>query len=140
MSDLHSKFEIRMARKSDFPQINEWDEFWGDRRQEMQRGEIYVADFRGECLGYLRITRNEFLNYPLIAVVCTKPSYRRTGIALSLIKHIESIFNGLRIFSTTEVTNQEMIALFYKSGFQQSGFIDCLNSDGSRELIFTKQF
>lgn len=141
MTATLTKISIRSARRSDFPQIREWDEFWGDRRQEIQRGEIFVAESdQNECLGYMRLARNEFLNYPLVAALCTKPSIRRTGVAIALVRHLEIVMVGLRVFTTTEVTNEEMIALLKKAGFQESGFIDMLNSDGTRELIFSRQF
>lgn len=131
---------IRLAESPDFVQIREWDEFWGDRRQEMQRGEIYVAEgAHNDCLGYMRIARNEFLNYPFIAILCVKQDCRRTGVGLLLLDYLGSVLNGLRVFTTTEETNPGMVALLKKVNFQEAGYVDMLNSDGSRELIFTKQ-
>lgn len=141
MADTNLKLNIRLAQRTDFAQLREWDEFWGDRRQDMQRGEIYVAEFdKEECLGYMRLARNEFLNFPLVAALCTKPSARRTGVAMELLRYLEVVIPSLQVFITTEITNKEMITLLNKIGFHECGYIDHLNSDGSRELVYTKKF
>ena len=117
--------------------MRDWDEFWGDRRQEMQRGEIYVAtDSQDTCIGYVRVARNEFLNYPLIAALCVHPDQRRKRIALLLLEFVKQHMRGLSLFCTTEEGNKEMLPLLSKAGFRQVGHVDHLNSDGSRELIF----
>jgi len=130
---------IRPALRRDFPLIREWDEFWGDRRQEMQRGELYVAvDQEDMVVGYVRVARNEFLNFPLVAGLCVRPDHRRKGIGIFLMRHVDAVLAGLRVFCTTETTNNEMLALLEKVGYKIVGHVDALNSDGSRELILCR--
>lgn len=129
--------QIRLAVRKDFVEMRDWDEFWGDRRQEMQRGEIYVAtDSQDTCVGYVRVAHNEFLNYPLVAALCVRPDQRRRRIALHLLEFVKQHMRGLSLFCTTEEGNEEMLPLLLKAGFRQVGHVDHLNSDGSRELIF----
>ena len=129
--------QIRLAVRKDFVEMRDWDEFWGDRRQEMQRGEIYVAtDLQDKCIGYVRVAQNEFLKYPLISLVCVRQDQRRRSIGLHLLEFVKERMQGLRLFCTTEESNSEMQPLLLKAGFQRVGHVDHLNSDGSRELIF----
>lgn len=138
--DTQQQPVVRLAVSGDYASLRDWDEFWGDRRQELQRGEVYLAcGPQGESLGYIRLTRNEFLNFPLIAALCVRPDARRSGVAQNLLLHVEHILTGLRVFTTTEESNSEMLGILSKMGYEHVGHIDKVNSDGSRELIFSKQ-
>jgi len=74
--------KIRKAKVSDYSAILEYDEFPGDRRIDIERGELLIADCGlDQAVGYLRVTSNEFFNKPLIAIVNTDPDFRSIGIA-----------------------------------------------------------
>jgi len=45
---------------------------------------------------------------------------------------------AIRTAAATESTNLAMMALLSKLGYQQAGYVDHLNSDGSRELVFMR--
>ena len=133
------ELEIQIGSRSDFQTIKAWDEFWGDRRQEMQGGQLFTArTVDGNCVGYLSIVPGGFLHYPLISLLCVDPSSRRMGVANRLIAHAERVWYGARIFTTTESDNAPVIGLFKKREFKQSGYVDDVNATEIRELIFSK--
>jgi RimJ/RimL family protein N-acetyltransferase len=131
------ELKIRKAMLSDYPIILEYDEFPGDRRIDMERGELLIADCGlDKAVGYLRVTSNEFFNKPLIAILNTRPNFRSLGIATELIK--AAIVNSTwhKVYSTTEETNGSMQSLFSKLGFQQVAAMKEFNFDGSTELLY----
>lgn len=131
------ELKIRKAKVSDYPIILEYDEFSGDRRIDMERGELLIADYgTDKAVGYLRVTSNEFFNKPLIAIVNSRPEFRSKGIASELIKAAIGISTWQKVYSTTEESNVNMQSLFLKLGFEQVAAMKALNFDGSTELLY----
>jgi ribosomal protein S18 acetylase RimI-like enzyme len=132
--------DIKIANPRDYQFIAPWDEFWGDRRQEIQRGEIFVAYISSDdCVGYIRLTRNDFFNYPFISNLCVRKDYRRKGIGIALLSYVETLLVGLKLFTSTELDNTATNNLLIKVGYKEIGFIDNINSDGKREFIYFKE-
>ena len=76
------KANVRKSRFSDYQYLLKFDEFTGDRRIDMERGELLVADLDSKaCIGYAKLTSYEFFNKPLISIVNTHPEYRGIGVA-----------------------------------------------------------
>lgn len=128
---------IRPSRFSDYPTIKAFDEFLGDRRLDMQRGEIYVASSDDDrAVGYLRICGSEFMCWPLISILCVDPRSRRNGAARMLLRHVVALEQFPRIFITTEVSNIGMLALLRDISASEIGFVDQFNLSEEREVIF----
>ena len=131
---------VRLAKPADYPSLREWDEFWGDRRQEMQRAELFVYENSSSgVVGYLSISRSAFLHYPFISIVCVKESHRRKGIGTDLLNKVESVLEGSRHFTSTEPGNTGAKSLFKSSGFTFAGELTDVNFDRSAEQFFVKE-
>ena len=130
---------VRLARPKDYTALKEWDEFWGDRRQEMQRGELLVFDSESAgVVGYLLLSRNTFLNYPFIPIVCVKDTHRRNGVGSSLLLEANSVLSGARHFTSTEPQNNAAKSLFESVGFKYVGELSHVNFDKSAELFYVR--
>ena len=131
---------VRLAKPEDYTALKEWDEFWGDRRQEMQRGELLVFDAESVgVVGYLLLSRNTFLNYPFISIVCVKDTHRRIGVGSSLLQKANSILGGGRHFTSTEPQNSAAKSLFESVGFKCVGELSHVNFDKSAELFYVRE-
>ena len=131
---------VRMAKPADYPALREWDEFWGDRRQELQRAELFVYESSSAgVVGYLSLSRSAFMDYPFVSIICVKAEYRRKGIGTDLLKKVELVLEGSRHFTSTEPENNAAKSLFESVGFTFAGELTDVNFDRSAELFFVKE-
>lgn len=131
---------IRPAEVSDYRIINEYDDFAGDRRIDMERGELFVADTADErSVGFLKLTSNEFFNKPMISIVNVRPNLRGRGIASALIRDAIERANWHKVYTSTEADNDVMHHLLPKLGFVRVGSIGGLNFDEGEEVVFCFQ-
>ena len=129
--------KVRAAEIADYKIINQYDEFAGDRRIEMERGELFVADIDGiKAVGFLVITSNEFFNKPLISLVNVVPDFRQKGVAKVLIEFAIKRSGWIKLYAATEASNDIMHTLFPKVGFELVGEIMDFNFDGEAEKIY----
>tara|TARA_R110002072_G_scaffold20841_10_gene75264 strand:+ start:842 stop:1213 length:372 start_codon:yes stop_codon:yes gene_type:complete len=120
--------------------MKEFDVFAGDRRMDMERGELLVADYKAHlCAGYLKLTSNEFFNKPLISLVVINEAYRSRGIGSQLIIEAIERASWHEVYLTTEARNTGMQRLASKLGFLEVGLVRGLNFDGEDELVFRYQ-
>jgi len=132
-----NRIEVREAKFEDFAMLNEFDEFLGDRRIDMQRGEIFVCDFSGEtAIGYLRLSANHFFDWPFVVNLCVKEKFRRRGAGVSLLRFAIEQSHLPRLYISTEQSNTAMRKLLSSISAPEIGFIDRLNIDEERELIY----
>ncbi|WP_162894083.1 hypothetical protein [Phaeobacter sp. LSS9] len=130
-------YKIRFGRFSDYTLLENYDEFIGDRRLDLQSGEITVADGQeANAVCYIRTSSGAFLGWPLLTTLCLNSNYRRCGDGEALMKH--AIQNGRfnRLFTSTEVGNMAMRSLLAKVDAQEIGHVDCLNLNDEREFLF----
>ncbi|MFS1423108.1 GNAT family N-acetyltransferase [Shewanella sp. 10N.286.48.B5] len=130
-------FRVRLSEPKDFKEIDKFDEFWGDRRQEIQRGELFVCsktDF--EIVGFIVLTRSGFFDYPFISYVCVKEGKRNQGAAKFMLEFIDKYIFSVKHFTSTEVDNVEARALFEKAGYIIAGELSHL--DEEKEVIYVK--
>lgn len=130
-------FDIRPAKFDDYPRLCIYDEFLGDRRIDMQKGQILVCDSPNEkAIGYLRISTDHFFDWPFVVILSVKSEFRRLGAGSSLIRHASSLEILPRLYVSTEANNKPMRKLLAGVGASDIGYIDSLNLDEARELIF----
>ncbi len=127
---------IRPGIETDVVLIREFDEFSNFRLKEVVEERIHVFESCGEVLGYVTLASYRFHGFPLIEFLCVKPSRRREGIASALMLHVESIFAGKRVFTSTEGWNTNMKSLLDRRGYSVSGSLLGLNKDGTAEVYF----
>lgn len=128
---------IRKSKVTDYVRMKEFDECAGDRRIDMERGELFIADLGSiSCVGYLKLTCNEFFNKPLISGVNTHPDYRGQGIGAALIRSAVAQAGWHKVYSTTEESNSRMQSLLESIGFEKVGTIRDFNLDGEAEWVY----
>jgi GNAT superfamily N-acetyltransferase len=128
---------VRAAILSDYRQIVEYDEFLGDRRIDLQAGELFVADIDGRpAIGYLRIAPRDFLGWPLVANLCVRKDHRRQGTGRRLMESAVADARFIRLYTSTEEGNTPMHALLERLGAYRIGHVDKLNFSGEREILY----
>lgn len=128
---------IRPAEVPDYKIIVEYDQFLGERRIDMERGELFVADVgEARAVGYFKLTSNEFCHKPLVSIVIVRPEYRRQGIATAMIEEAIRRASWTKVYTSTEPGNLAMHNLLHRIGFKLVGTIEGLNFDGDDEVFF----
>ena len=97
---------------------------------------FWVAEQGGRVVGYIGRTL-EFFDKDFIALVVVDEKLRRGGIGAALMRKIEDIATGDRIFTSTNESNAIMRAVLAHLGYRPSGQIDNLDP-GDPELVFVK--
>lgn len=110
--------------------------------------ERYLADAvgNGDCLvacegtaaGGFAIWDRSFFGYPFVSLLIVNPDARRRGIATTLMRRIEAVCDGDRLFTSTNESNTPMRELCAALGYQPSGRIDNLD-EGDPELLFCRR-
>lgn len=96
---------IRAFEVGDLTALSSFEEFIGDCRVDMRRGNLMGAALNGTGIGCAKIAPGEFLGWPLLSVVCLSTAFRGRGELI-----IGAINNAqwLRFFSTPEALNEVM--------------------------------
>ena len=66
------------------------------------------------------------------------PTYRRMGIGVALMQHLESECKTPKIFTSTNLSNLAMQALLAKLGYERSGIIHNLDPNDP-ELVYMEE-
>ena len=130
-----ANLKIRQGKISDVETIEKFDVFSGNRRSEIERGEITVAVKDNLVVGYLTADKSFFLR-PFIRYLCIAKEFEGQGIANKLLDRVEQFFVGERVFTSTESNNLAMLHIFKKRGYRMSGVIE--NLQEYSEIIFCK--
>lgn len=130
---------IRNGEKEDLAQIEAFDEFGGDRENEVSNKCLKVYILGNKVVGYISVIDESCLcGHPLISFLCVHPAYRLRGIASELLSEAERRYTDQRLFVSTESNNSAMLSLIKKRGYLLSGSLSGLNDDGSDEIYFYK--
>ena len=79
-----------------------------------------------------------FFEQPFIALLYAEPAHRRAGVASAIVRHIESICPGEKLFTSTNESNAPMHAFCAALGFARSGRIENLD-EGDPEIVYFKR-
>ena len=111
----------------------------GDRREDIEKGELFVADLPdAQAVAYLKLSSYALFHKPFVVYLVVNPQYRRKGVAMQLLLGIEQYVGWHRLFISTEKRNEAMHALLPKAGYKRCGEIDGLNADGATECFYCK--
>ena len=112
-----------------------------ERRQSIRRvvenKECFVAVMNEKVTGYV------FFNYTFydngfIEILYVGSNFRRSGAGFALIKHLESICQTPKLFTSTNLSNLPMQSLLAKAGYILSGVIHNLD-EGDPEIVYFKK-
>lgn len=87
-------------------------------------------------VGFL-VYHNHFFDCAFISLIIVSPTKRRKRYASSLINHFVSMSPTMKIFSSTNQSNEKMKEVFNLNGFVKSGTIENLD-EGDPEIIYFK--
>ena len=130
---------IRLGITKDLEQIDTFDEFGGNRKQEIVTSRLRVYLIGSKVVGYITTVDESCLcGHPLISFLCVHLQYRRQGIASKLLTVVEKEYEGQKLFISTESNNPVMLNLIEKRNYVMAGSLANINDDGSDEVYFYK--
>ena len=130
---------IREGTTDDFAAIDAFDPFAGDRRLELARGEVLVAENGGRVVGFVTFSRSGFIGRPFVHFLAVTPALRRRGIASGLLRAVAARVGPSRLFISTEEGNAPMWRLLERDGWTAAGCVRNVNDDGSAECFFYRE-
>ena len=135
---------IRLARHDDRESVSAADARLHDipgRRAFLERAiaanECYVALLDGAVAGFAVLDRS-FFGQPFVALLVVDEQHRRRHIGSALMRHIESVCPGDKLFTSTNESNTPMQQLCDKLGYVQSGRIENLDADDPEIIYFNR--
>jgi ribosomal protein S18 acetylase RimI-like enzyme len=138
------KVRIRLAGASDAEAVCAIDPRvldTADRRRFIERAmaakDCYVAVEGAAVVGYAVFDRS-FFEQPFVSLLLVDVSRRRRGIGADLMRHIESICVGEKLFTSTNESNAPMQGLCERLGYVRSGRIENLD-EGDPEIVYFKR-
>ena len=88
-------------------------------------------------LGFVILEPGRFFGIDFVSLLCVAESAWRSGVGTALMRHCESICHTPKLFSSTNLSNAPMHAMFSKLGFKVSGMVDDLDP-GDPEVFYCK--
>ncbi len=138
---------IRMAVETDsenliaFDHIAHQKDEQDERREFIRRsvanGTCFVAEIDGGAVGYGVLNYN-FYNSGWVDMLYVRPGYRRHGVGVALLRHMETLCRTAKFFTSTNLSNLPMQSLLNKEGFVLSGVIHNLDEDDP-EIVYFKR-
>lgn len=114
---------IRLATVTDMPLVLATDHMRADPerlaflRKAIKLHQCWLAEADGQASGYV-VADESFYGYPFIALVMVAPSCRRGGVATALVEHVEALFSGRKLFTSTNQSNVPMQAFLPAFGLR----------------------
>ena len=88
-------------------------------------------------LGYA-ILEYSFFDNGFIPLVYVASEHRRRGVAAALLEFIENLCQRPKLFSSTNLSNAPMHALFARLGYSACGMVTALDEDDP-EVFYVKR-
>lgn len=104
-------------------------------KRAIDDGECFIARSGDRPVGFV-IKNRALFDRDFIAFIAVHPDFRSHGIAVSLMRHVESTMSG-RLFTSTNQSNDAMRRLLEKLGYERCGIIEQID-EGDPELIYCK--
>jgi ribosomal protein S18 acetylase RimI-like enzyme len=103
----------------------------------LQEKRAFIAIMGRIPAGFLVWTKDFYSHY-FIDLVIVHPEMRRKGVAQALLKAVETMCAGNKLFTSTNRSNTTMQKVLRTSGYIKAGFISCLDR-GNPEWIYYKK-
>jgi GNAT superfamily N-acetyltransferase len=146
--DLKGIMEILKVTVAEMNADNnfQWDENYPqekDFRQDIEKGDLYVAERDGIMLGFVCVNKTEPVEYNglkwsskeeamVVHRMAVNPAYRRNGVGTELMRFADELAlkNNIRYLKTdTNSVNTKMNALFVKCGYKFIGEMSFLGKE-----------
>ena len=106
-------------------------------RRSVASGTCFVAVAEDEVIGY-GVLNYTFYSNGCVDMLYVHSGHRRHGAGAALLRHMESLCQTPKLFSSTNLSNLPMQSLLAKSEYVLSGVIDNLD-EGDPEIVYFKQ-
>lgn len=106
-------------------------------RHSVAAGTCFVSVASEEVVGYA-VLNYTFYSNGWIDMLHVNSEHRRRGAGRALLRHVESLCQTPKLFTSTNLSNLPMQSLLNKSGYVLSGVIHNLD-EGDPEIIYFKQ-
>ena len=140
---IRASFQIRPALESDAEFIVSFDHIaQSDSRRKtfirrsIAAGNCFVATYDERIVGY-GVLEYSFYANGFVSMLYVHPEYQRRGVGTALMRHLESVCQTAKLFTSTNLSNLPMQSLLAKLGYELSGVIHNLN-EGDPELVYVK--
>ncbi len=135
---------VRQTNKEDIQSLCSFG--WFDNKEEgraeitesVESDDCLVAEIDGKVVGFTSFNYNNFFEGCMIDTLYIRAKYRRQGVGVKLVKHLESICKTEKLFTSTNQSNLATQGLVNKLGFVPSGFIDNID-EGDPEVVYFKR-
>lgn len=137
-------FSIRPATSRDIDAICGFDHLARQgsqqRRAFVQRAvgaaNCFVIEAHGQVIGYA-VLEYSFYEQGFVSMLYIRREYRRQGVGMRLMQHLESVCQMPKLFTSTNLSNLPMQSLLAKLGYTLSGVIHHLD-ENDPELVYVK--
>ncbi|MEE4153552.1 MAG: GNAT family N-acetyltransferase [Erythrobacter sp.] len=109
------------------------------RSEEIALDCMLVAQANDRAVGYIAWKPRGFVEFDYITYLFVDPAARRCGIASRLFDAALAKLDRRRVFTSTQMDNEIMLALLPNSGWQMAGTVEMANEDDSPEIFFFKE-
>jgi GNAT superfamily N-acetyltransferase len=106
-------------------------------RREVASGNCFVAVMNETVVGY-GVLNYTFHHNGCIDMLYVDSDHRRRGAGAALLKHMESLCETLKLFTSTNLSNLPMQSLLAKLDYVLSGVIHNLD-EGDPEIVYFKR-
>jgi len=135
-------YSVRLALESDIDSICSFDAI--AQRDKRRRNFISRSVASGNCflavdeqvIGYA-VLEYTFYDNGFVSMLYVHPEHRRLGVGTRLMKHLESVCQTNKLFTSTNLSNIPMQSLLVRLGYKLSGLIHNLDEDDP-ELVYVK--
>jgi N-acetylglutamate synthase-like GNAT family acetyltransferase len=104
-------------------------------RRSVATKSCYVASYE-QIVGYA-VLEYSFYEMGFMSMLYVHSDWQRHGVGTKLLKHLESVCQTNRLFTSTNLSNVQMQALLAKLRYKLSGVIHDLDEDDP-ELVYVK--
>lgn len=101
----------------------------------LSRREVSLLSVDGTGCAYGVL--DDFFGHAFVALLYVAPAWRRRGLGASLLDYLCRVARTPKIFSSTNLSNAPMHALFARQGWAVSGLLNHLD-DGDPEVVYVR--